>query len=256
MNTVPIHLQGTPSHVGLSYYLGLDACPKRMELGPLLRETESSFDRLSAANVGIYTHALLEAYDEGRLRAVDNPEFTKPDGVVMANDDTIEAIRLWRWWARQYMPNHFGELIGCEFPLAAPESLCGFLGVKPDVGITGRADQIVRVTTAAADRLGVQHNLDLAPGVYIVDHKTRSRDSGFAQTLDSLQFILYPMLWDAMHPEDKCEGVLANFIVRTKMPKNVLLWKPARTPRRASHNTAFARCSRRGYANEYDSHGV
>jgi NAD(P)-dependent dehydrogenase (short-subunit alcohol dehydrogenase family) len=78
------------------------------------------------------------------------------------------------------------------------------------VVFTGRPDLVVFVSAAMCKKLA--NRIRLTPGYYIVDHKfVRGRPPQLFLSYDlSLQFVAYPMLWDALNPKKPIQGSIVN----------------------------------------------
>lgn len=217
---------------GLSYYLSLQTCPRKARLLSELKEANDNHASPKAPAVGVLVHAFLELYDTGKIRVtseIPHVKFTPSDHPVLLADEVgegevlDEAQRLATYWMSTYRSAHFGRVVGTEVDLDAPGWLCETFGIPE---ISGRLDHVTKMDQDDCIRLNHAHGLDLSPGYYIVDHKTKAARGGYSTYLNGLQGIWYQMLWNATHSGERVEGMLFNFIIKTKVPTNVVLWRP------------------------------
>ncbi len=239
---INIELRPGPSSKGRSFYQSILPCPKRTTLWAQRREAGLPKQTGKATAIGTLVHAYLEAYNTGVIRwpaDVDRVQFgpfTAPE--LSFEDPDIQAFvldeakRLAKWWVQTYEPQHFGRPLGYEVDVTAcvatRRDLFQIPATNPDVPeLTARLDEVVTMDEVAVARMREAHHLDLTPGVYVIDHKTKSRNYGLYPYLQGLQALLYPLLLhEAIYPERECEGILYNFILKTKEPKNIVLWRP------------------------------
>jgi hypothetical protein len=229
MKDLAIDITGGSSGYGMSYYSTAAKCSLRAYLGKL---AEAAGEEVSpsgkAARVGIYFHSLAELFYRGDFSAKKvlqatalQPEFA---------EDLEEAKRFWKTYSNAFGERDFwGTPVTVErrIPDDTDEGLerrerakiQAAFGLDPAQQLTARLDLVARISDEQIDRIGQRTGLVLTePGIYIVDHKTTSRkDSTAAFKYDlSPQFTAYQMLWDALHPDEPCKGMIANVVIGYK----------------------------------------
>lgn len=223
---IPYTLSPGGSGFGLSHYEALLDCPRKAQLNMRAAENRlTAAPAVEATAVGTLVHAFLDLYDTRRLgfEELSTVAFGPADHAVLSDPTWLaEARRIFSWWRSTYQPEHFGTVLGCELFLEASAELKASLGVPPSKRITGRLDQVVRMSEDDCARLREERNLDVVPGVYIVDHKCLGQRSGFDRYVLGNQSYLYPLMWNETASEaDVCQGVIYNFIIKTKTPASV-----------------------------------
>ena len=202
---------GTPHGITtlLQYVYG---CPRRAWLDKQYPE-EDSVGRLT----GTIGHAYMEHYFKGTGAdedvAIQFSQVAAEDTQAIAEH---EAERCFRYYTDLYSRDEFGQILAVEeaFSLSRDNAM----GLYP---YTGRWDLAVRINAATAQNLQLTRGIDIEPGVWLVDHKFLK--SFGAATADeyahSVQFAAYATAWDITHPNERCEGVIANIIVKSKQPQ-------------------------------------
>lgn len=213
--TIPIKLGG--SGRGISYYSTAARCPRRAKLDATLTGASAGHD----AAVGTIGHGGLELFYKGEL---DWETATSTDTTWMVDEPFMdampEAIRLMRAYLRRFPERDFwGEVVGAEVSLPE-EAKASFVKAFFMVDLTARLDLVVRVKEEHLTRILDRTGLQLTPGIYIIDHKFKTRrDNNLIETYTlSAQFTAYPPLWDLHHPAEPCQGMIANVIVGNKEP--------------------------------------
>jgi len=212
--TPPIKLGG--SGRGISYYSTAARCPRRAKLDGQNKGSSSGYD----AKVGTIDHGILELFYDGKLDPAilrdPNLFLQVPEDFVDAKD---EALRLAQAYFRKYPELDFwGTPIGVEIQLPT-EGMKQAVNEFFLVDLTARLDLATRVNEAQLERIAERTGLRLpGPGVYIVDHKFRTRrDSYIGETyLLSAAFTAYPAMWNLHYPDDQCVGMIANVTVANK----------------------------------------
>jgi hypothetical protein len=200
---------------GVSYYRSGSLCPKRVLLDEQLRAEQGTqtYGGKFAADVGTITHELLRLYHTGINDVVIEL------GDYNLSDEVAEAERLFRGYTKHFSANVWGQVLGAEVQCPANDAEKAKLASFFYQELTARFDMVVRMSQEDVECWHQAGFIDLpGPGVYIVDHKTMARKESNLQ-LDyqtSDQFLAYPAMWDLLHPEEPCLGMIANCLVRHK----------------------------------------
>ena len=204
------------SGTGISYYSTASRCSRRARLDKEYGSPSSEDSR-----TGTVGHALLDLFYTNKLTAalLDDPNLhiQVPEEF---QEEVPEAIRLTKAYLKKFPERDFwGEVLGTEvgFPEGGQEDLIKAFFMVP---LTARLDLVTRVDAAQSARIKERTGLDVPLGVIIVDHKFRTRRDSYVQdTYDlSAQFAAYPPLWDIHHPDEPCQGMVANSVIGNKEP--------------------------------------
>ncbi len=221
-------LSSTPSKgsgFGMSYYG--TRCGRKANLNALHGGDESGFD----AKVGTLFHKLEEMYYSNLLNSTalpisDDPEAHKTDPVQ-------EALRMFAQYVQIFPKNEFTTL-ACEYFFPQTEEheklITAAVGITP---YTGRIDRVVHVSDQQVPGIRERRGVQLAPGWYLMDTKTKkqkSMDIIYDYEL-SHQFALYQMVWDALFPDQRMKGMLVNQVIRHQdlTKKEDGLWRSFKT---------------------------
>jgi hypothetical protein len=163
-------------------------------------------------DIGTIFHDLADLYHSGNRAEVLQYEDAPPEEAF------AEAQRLFSWYTANFPVDAWGDVLGTEVQLPRNESekalLLDYFGVE----FTLRPDLVTRVGPQHIEKIRKRTGLDLRPGVYIVDHKTKGRKDPDMHLSypNSPQFQTYPLAWDLLNPELPCEGIIANVLVTHK----------------------------------------
>ena len=206
---------GSTTH-GLSRYKRYLGCPY------YARWAEDNSDMSRAARVGILGHKLLEAWFRGETI----PELFITEHTV-EDEDFNKALTYAKQFQEKYDPNVFGKPLEVEKEVKVKDP--NVVGIAP---FTGRIDLMTRVTQQVIKDLPDQFELfdpinELEPGYWLVDHKfySQKRSNLEEGLLGDLQFIAYPLAWNATQKR-KVLGTIVNVIVMNKKMRNVLVVCP------------------------------
>lgn len=216
MTSLPIidpSLHRGGSGTGISYYMSAARCPRKARLDKSLGpDGESS----KSSKTGTMFHSLMELFYSGQVG-------TECAAIQVADinyaEELQEAQRLAAAYFAKFPERDFwGDVVAVEKQLPAQEDQKQLVLDYFGVDLTARLDMVTEVSLHNRQRILERTGLDLEPGVYIIDHKTRSRrDNSITQTYSlSAQFKAYQLLWTKLHPETPCVGMIANVVIGTK----------------------------------------
>jgi hypothetical protein len=203
---------GGGSPRGLSYWKAFDECPRQKLL-----------DKENPGEVGTYIipwrtghffHQLLEYYYPDGL----DDTALEFDGCNLDADWT-ETLRLFREYKKHFPCTEFGRDVATEedFEINGHPEI---FGVKE---YSGRWDMHVWLDVEEVAWIEQTRNVTLrGPGLYLVDTKTTGTHKAnlVTQFTESEQLHGYMMAWDFLHPNDKCQGMLVNCVIRHNNQKN------------------------------------
>lgn len=202
-------LEGTGTENGISQYE--KPCARQYFLDKLYPDNgEDKFD----ANVGTAFHKLMELYYTGQLVNVALPLDDAADYRV---DPIQEALRIFGAYTTFFPANEW-NVVEMEryFPANQAEQklIMEVLGVP----LTGRIDGVVELDETQATQFEERTGLELSPGLYLVDHKTKKKhDQNHAWKFQlSLQFSAYQIVAEALYPDKQMKGLIVNAPVRNK----------------------------------------
>lgn len=196
---------------GMSFYQAALCCPNRATLS---RAEEEDPDGSDAADIGTYFHKLAEAY------YLDIPSPVIEFAAINENPAATEAQRLFREYRQRYSPYEFGRVVGCEIQLPKEDDRAARAKLDEEFGaeVTIKPDMVIELDADHADLVSQHRKVEVQPGFYIVDHKTKKAKT---RTLHyemqfRAQFALYQYVWNQLHPDMQVKGLLANIIFRYK----------------------------------------
>ncbi len=192
--------KGGGSGRGVSYWTSFLGCHEEYKLN---QEGEGSSE---AARVGTLFHKLCELYYNGTMEGAALQYAPGPQDA-----DWLEAQRLFGAYRSIYPRDEFAGVVANELPLLATD--LSKYGVDQ---LTGRADMVVDVAEENCARINQTRKLDLTPGRYLVDFKTKGqkKESLELEYQGSLQFHSYMMMLEDMGMPVK--GCFASVIIRHK----------------------------------------
>src|SRR3990167_5695450 len=164
---------------GISRYLGLNGCIRRMTLGAAWAADhegdEADSDAGGAASIGTYFHALMESFYNDKEAAV-------PFETLNTNPALTEALRIYSYYRRRYFAGEFGRIVGCELdcPGEDPEVAGRIKDFYEGEELTARFDMVVELDADACD---------------------------------------YQLMWNLAHPHQPCLGLIANYVFRYQPAK-------------------------------------
>jgi len=199
---------------GTSYWTEVSTCSRASKLRRKHGDTLRLVKPNPKANIGVMFHAIAEQYHLGKLTHDDIAWGMQSN----LDADTLEAIRIALAYTQRYAPDHFGKVLATEKLIPSNEletmAIARMLGL--DKPYTARIDLVTYLDEERLAYLEQAHCLLLnGPGIYLVDHKTHGAIDSQAQTHAelSVQFLAYPLIWNATQPEP-CRGIIENNVVR------------------------------------------
>jgi hypothetical protein len=203
-------LESSGSGSGVSYYA--TRCPEQARL-------DKKFPRPSSFNAGTGTvfHKLMELYYGQQLVNVVLPLDDSPD----PKDPVQEALRLFAGYTN-FFPSDEWSVIAVEklLPVEGDDRMKAAIehamGVSP---FTARLDMVVSINPEQAAAMSERRRIDILPGNYIVDHKTKDKKDHLASIKYSrkAQFIAYQTVWNIAFGDIwPVQGLIVNDCVRHK----------------------------------------
>jgi hypothetical protein len=196
---------------GSTHYKALHGCIKRYYC-------ESDGDSGADANFGTALHSWLASYHSGTELPVLSEEV--PERAF------VSEAELARRYAKRFSPSGLGRVELCETRLtmkvAMPNYMVGSVKVLPPTEpFVGTLDLVVDVDDEAAMVLEAERGITINPGLWLVDHKTKTRKapSLITQYLSDPQFTGYVKLFEHANPGRTVNGTLVNFLYRYKDDK-------------------------------------
>jgi hypothetical protein len=216
LNLINLPIKVGGSGRGISFFSTAARCPRRARL-----DAEHGSDSSKDSRVGTIGHALLEAFYNGQIakELIDDPNVV----VQVPNEfeeEVPEALRMVRAYLAKFPERDFwGTPVGTEvsFPQPGKEEIVRSFFM---VALTARLDLVTNISESEEQQQRIRSRLclDVPTGLVIIDHKFRTRkDYSIQDTYDlSAQFTAYPPLWDLHHPDQPCQGMIANVVIGTK----------------------------------------
>jgi len=203
---------GGGSGWGGSFWQAQLYCPLKYELNQ-----KTGRDTGPAARGGTLFHKLAEIYHNGEWEdwAFPLDEFeVKPDLAAVWN-----TFKLYK---ETFGQDGLGEVLGCEVLLEATDE--SMVGILP---FTAKVDMVVRISEDTAAQLEEKFDLVILPGLYLLDWKTKTKKPSvtiFDTFQGALQVNSYQMLWNALHPDDPCLGMLIIGVIHPTKTLPARLW--------------------------------
>lgn len=204
---------------GISKYLSLLGCIERKTRGEAWaaeHDVDLESDEEGTASIGTYFHALMESFYLDKEAAV-------PYETIANNEQLKEALRLYSYYRQRYHPHEFGKILACELDCPGENSTTAarIADLYEGEAITARFDMVVCLDDDAVDYQKQRNGMELEPGIYIVDHKTKrySDDMLIHQVAHRTQFHHYQMMWNIANPDMPAKGLIANYAFRYKPDK-------------------------------------
>lgn len=195
---------------GVSYYMKLMECPKKVLLNEQA-EKEGELPQWSRAMlVGIFFHKLAELYHTGRdVGAMP----TEVDGEIFISGCLQEAWRLFEFYSSYTPIDGWGRVVAAEGDVRTEiPAAGGTLGGLIAYPLTGRLDLLT--DAPEGHPIAVEHN---GPGEYILDYKTHERKPSevFMKDQYSMQYVNY--MWQRFLKTGKwVRGTLVHHLVTHK----------------------------------------
>lgn len=209
---------------GNSFYAGAAECGRRQRLLDDKRETYSDLGGILPMErnkflVGSVYHALQELYHKGAWP--EALEADARDGAFLSNENLRDGWRLFRGWQRCWDKDFWGETIEVEEQL--PRDTAGEHAIHKMFGnaYTARIDMVVRIRASDLPRIQTRLPDLRTPGVYLLDWKTRDSHGGHDVYINGLQALTYPLLYNLQHPNEPCQGIIWDVIVKHSRRKVV-----------------------------------
>lgn len=198
------------SGTGMSYYTAGLGCIRR---DTLAKKTGLDGDE---TKVGTYMHHLLEDYYRDPNA---EPQMAVEFASLAEDPDANEALKLFSAYRKYFPADEFRDVVGIEPQAASNEEEADKLATVFGAPFTARFDMVVRLDEKDADFCRALRNIDVEPGLYLVDHKTKKNRSHLLvpEMMLRPQFAAYQHAWNVLH-EEKCKGVIVNVMVRHKDP--------------------------------------
>jgi len=142
------------------------------------------------------------------------------------------AEKLNNAWNEKFPPGFWGKHVTSEAPSALhPEMLTTLSDLWGVRAFTFRVDWITRITgdDALAINTAVPELGRVSAGLYLHDYKTASsaeRDPTGYYSADP-QVMSYPHSWNALFPDNPCQGMILHRIVNTKLTQFQHTYIPA-----------------------------
>ncbi len=209
LQTIPSGSSGT----GISYYSEAARCSRRLRLNKMF-EVEGTRPQ----DTGKIFHALCEVFYDEKKRA--GAAFQLDD--LNYGEAADEAKRLFLAYSERFAPTDFAKVLATELLLPAEGDTEARAIIETAVGVspfTCRIDMVVEVDARSAEVLYKKRGLVLdGYGTYLWDWKTKGQKGSSDDLIYrfSPQFIAYQLVWNALHPDNPCKGMIADVIVGHK----------------------------------------
>lgn len=227
-------LRSRGSGTGITYWGKWADCPERAYLDEQAADrNEPTSMESEATRTGTIVHAFLELYyrrgaglpfEVGAVRF----QSERGDPFDVEEEARIEAERIFRAYRVNFPANEIGKIIAIERlvpdvgDIAMKERVEKAVGISP---YTMKPDLVIKLTKKDCERLKRTRNVDLKPGLYLVDHKTDNARWGIDRYLNSHQFTAYFLAWEAAFGV-KLQGVLVNICYTTKQADFLTIFVP------------------------------
>jgi hypothetical protein len=178
---------------------------------------------------GTIGHAFCELYYGGQKFEPNEVIFTPKQDPA----EVEEMERVWLQYRDKFPRDEWGEILSIEEHLSGPE-VENAVGIAP---YTGKVDFVCKlgdeesILRLVDSRPGLR-NAPLKPGMVLGgDHKFLSRRNSNQEDkyIQSLQFTGYQLAYNAVHPEQPCEGWIVNTVIKTKTVQFYTMFVPPPT---------------------------
>lgn len=215
------------SGTGYSYYAAWAKCGRAATLAEKAKVDGEQQEEPSYFGIGRIYHALLELhFKRGMQEPFDVQAVQYSDTVD--EEIRVEAERLFRAFRVICPPNTFGTVKEIEIGYPQTIKQTDLLAELAGMPYSFKPDMVVRLDKVAAQGLQSRWQLDVSPGYYLVDHKTLGQWDGSAisRYMNSHQFTLYQMAWNALFPKMPVQGLIADIMLKYKAPELKMLLIP------------------------------
>lgn len=216
---------------GISHFQKIVECPRKARLDRETFEQSPEIHMSGAADIGTLFHAFMDLYHngDGVKLVTQDVVFVGPENITVTVDPEarLDAERLFRAYQDRFSATYLGKVSSVELQLSA------LIPGLPK-GLTCRIDMDTVLNQSHCRRIEKTSGIKLAPGRYLVDHKTTRALMG--NTVESYQnshqATLYQLMYKHCFPQRKLKGMLFNVIVKTKQPRFILI--PVEYPGRSA----------------------
>lgn len=203
---------------GNSFYAGAAECGRRQRL---LEQKRQAFEGVGGLLpmernkflVGSVYHGLMQMYHSDELDEADEQQALAAS--FRANENLCDGWRLFDGWRRAWPQEFWGQTLAIEEQIpgdqAASEAIAQHLGMFE---YTARVDMVVRISQCDLPRIQTRLPELHRAGVYLLDWKTRDSHGGHDGYLNGLQALTYPLLYNLQHPEEPCQGIIWDIIIK------------------------------------------
>ena len=209
------------SGTGVSHYMSGASCPRKCRLDKEVEKSDFGSEKTIRRDAGIIFHKLAELY-HGQTGAEELKAVIEYDDAPSLNPALSEAQRMFIAYKKCRDRKHWGKVLGVEVPIPGEEAteetkarLKEVMGVEP---FTALIDMVVEVQEENVAAICRRTGLDLTPGVYLFDHKTKGRMDSNMHIVhgQSLQAAAYQMGYEAMTGV-KPNGMIFSIVVAHKV---------------------------------------
>lgn len=206
MTLIQLRQKRPPYPDSITSFQSYVACPRKFNL-----ERKGEGSSSTSADVGTMLHAYLERYFSGKPET--QLSFEPAPTAQMEHD----VARVFQAFKARRSRHCFGKVIATELTLTGP-AIEEALGAKP---FKCTIDLVCKLAAKDCAGLALTDNLDLEPGIYIIDHKSSASGGGqfLERQMMNLQYHAYQLAWNAEYPKTKCVGAICNGLITTKMPQ-------------------------------------
>lgn len=254
-------VSGGSSGFGISFWKSWLGCQERAarmerEYRERLRtKTPPPLSTNPALLTGTIVHALLEYYyspPKERALKLDTTAISYMDDVGdpldVAAESRLDAEAIFRAYRVEFPPDELGKVVAVEKFVGGEEVECA-LECAP---FTCKIDLIVRIDKRAAHRLRRTRQIDIEPGLWLVDHKTDSFRNPLYESYytDEVQFTAYMLAWYAKTGTAP-KGMLVNILGKQSRPRFETIVIPFPSPDKQAVLASFLRLAQQR-REEYD----
>lgn len=207
-----ITIRSNSTENGIHSYYSWLSCPRKAYLNELKRKEKVPNGFLSgidAFDIGSIWHGLLAAHYETPDFDTTRLTYKLDDGSSLDEnhfESRRDAEALFLAYRAHYLRADFTKILDIESE---------FELVLPNFKLSGGLDLVVGLGKRDLKKM----NIDGQPGVYVIDHKTRSKKEAmeYELALHNPQFAAYPKLAETKYGSE-VRGMIINLGVKTKTP--------------------------------------
>jgi hypothetical protein len=223
-----IDISSTATDFGLSRYTPFSECVRRAVYFDSMRKpaSEQQPPKEDYFLVGTMVHALLRHYRLGTVIEHDEQFSWLGTPLLDRQECRDEAFRLFNDYIKLFPREDFGTVVSTEEVIQIDD----FMGTG--VPLSGALDLVCEIKPEHVDAIRQTRQIDLLPGLYLVDDKTAGRnepDKLIPKYRHSPQFQGYMHLWNHAHPDQRLMGTIVNVIIKTKKPQYLPIFVPDET---------------------------